>query len=84
MNTNILTFGKFAGRRFCDTPTWYQTWAEKQPSFMARLNNTDPIPPKRPAILDGHSRKSVAFEHAQFQYEMDMADKYDPSDTYGM
>jgi len=83
MTTSILTFGKFNGKRFCDTPTWYQEWAKKQAGFMARLSG-EPKPPKRPAYLDGHSRKSQAFESAQFEYEMAMADKYDPSDRYGM
>lgn len=82
MNTTILTFGKFTGKRFCDTPAWYQQWAQNQPGFMSRLNG-EPIPPKRPQYLDGHSRKSQNFETAQFQYEMDMADRYDPSDRYG-
>jgi hypothetical protein len=85
MNSNILTFGKFKGQRFSDTPKWYQNWAQQQPSFMARLNssNSEPIPPKRPKYLDGHSQRSTAYEIAQFQYEMNMADKYDPSDRYG-
>lgn len=86
MNTNILTFGKFTGKRFCDTPQWYQDWANKQPGFMARLNNAsnEPVPPKRPKYWDGHSKKGQAWEADHFKYEMDMADKYDPSDRYGM
>lgn len=82
MTTTILTFGKFSGKRFCDTPSWYQQWAEKQPGFMGRLNN-DPKPPKQPKHWDGYSRKGQAWEAEQFQYEMAMADKYDPSDRYG-
>lgn len=82
MNTTILTFGKFSGKRFCDTPAWYQKWAINQPGFMARLSG-EPVPPKRPTYLDGHSRKSQSFEADQFKYEMEMADKYDPSDRYG-
>lgn len=85
MTTSILTFGKFKGQRFCDTPKWYQEWAEKQSGFMARLNSSnDPEPPKRPKYWDGHSRKGQVCESAHFEYEMKMADKYDPSDRYGM
>lgn len=82
MSNAILTFGKFKGSKFSDTPTWYQNWAQQQPGFMARLSG-EPVPPKRPKYLDGYSRKSQSFEAAQFKYEMDMADKYDPSDRYG-
>ncbi len=80
MNT-VLTFGRFKNQRFCDTPNWYQEWAKNQPGFLARLSG-EPVPPKRPVYLDGISRKSQAFESAQFEYEMNMADKYDPSDKY--
>ncbi len=78
MSTAILTFGKFSGKRFCDTPSWYQKWAQNQPGFMARLSG-EPIPPKKPAYLDGHSRKSQDFENRYFEYEQAMADKYDPA-----
>ena len=45
---------------------------------MARLSG-EPIPPKKPAYLDGHSRKSQDFENRYFEYEQAMADKYDPA-----
>ena len=37
MTNAVLTFGKFKGSKFCDTPKWYQNWAVKQPGFMKRL-----------------------------------------------
>ena len=82
MTSAILTFGKFKGQKFSDTPKWYQDWAVNQPGFMAKLNG-DPVPPKANGYMDGHSRKSQNFEDRYFDFEMKMADKYDPSDKYG-
>ena len=86
MNTTILTFGKFKGKRFCDTPEWYQKWLNNQSWYnTANLSvNTQPTDlGKQLRGWDGYSRKGQAAYDAMFQREMDDADKYDPSDRYG-
>lgn len=91
--TTVLTFGKFKGQRFCDTPMWYQRWLNNQSWFVGfmSINMSRSVQPneetkdlhKRLAGWDGHSRKGQAVYDAIFQQEMDEADKYDPSDRYG-
>lgn len=83
MNTTILTFGKFKGKRVCDTPTWYQNWLSKQEWF------TNPQPKAAKSLhkqlngWDGHSRKGQAIYDQIFEQEMADTEKYDPSDRYG-
>lgn len=81
MNTQILTFGKFKGQRFCDTPEWYQTWLQKQTWFNK---------PKQPKSLhnqlagwDGHSRRGQAIYDQIFEQEKEETERVDPSDRYG-
>jgi hypothetical protein len=88
MTTTILTFGKFKGKRFCDTPVWYQEWLSKQAFWMKSVNLSASVQPSRSLSnelrgWDGYSRKGQVIYDQIFQQEMDEADKYDPSDRYG-
>jgi hypothetical protein len=91
--TTTLTFGKFKGQRFCDTPKWYQQWLNKQDWFTAFMSanlsvNVKPTDNgkalhKKLSGWNGYNAKGQAIYDQIFQQEMDEADKYDPSDRYG-
>jgi hypothetical protein len=83
MTNQILSFGKFKGKMFNETPVWYQTWLLKQDWFNKPVAQK-PLHQQSLKDWDGYSRKGQAVYDAIFQREMDDADKYDPSDRYGM
>lgn len=83
MNTQILSFGKFKGQRFCDTPEWYQTWLNKQDWFnKPKVKREKPFH-KQLKGWDGHGRKGQAIYDQIFEQEKEDQEKYDPSDRYG-
>jgi len=85
--TTILTFGKFKGQRFCDTPKWYQQWLNNQKWFAGFMSvnmsaNTQPNDDakdlhKRLAGWDGHSTKGQAIYDQIFEQEKAEADEQD-------
>lgn len=81
MTNFILSFGKFKGQSFANTPKWYQEWLVLQKWFKVPAESKSLH--KKLHGWDGHSRKGQAVYDQIFQQEMDEADKYDPSDRYG-
>ena len=72
----ILKFGKYKGQNFNSTPVSYQNWLLAQDWF--KVPSTEKKPPMISKSWDGYSRKGQAQEQAYFEYEVSMADKYDP------
>jgi hypothetical protein len=84
MTTLKLTFGKFKGQNFSDTPKWYQEWLLKQDWFN-NSNNEKPIYNKLNG-WDGYSKKGEAIYDAVFDQEKRLADKADSdwfNEVYG-
>jgi hypothetical protein len=75
-NDFILRFGKYKGQSFLSTPKSYQEWLLNQPWFKKPIN--EPKPPKLSKNWNGHSRNGEAQYQEYFEYEMKMADRYDP------
>jgi len=67
-----LSFGKFKGQLFSQTPDWYQNWLPQQAWFKA---------PKSLHLQlsgwDGHSRKGEAIYDAIFEQEKAQSAKND-------
>lgn len=76
MTNFILKFGKYKGQQFLSTPKYYQDWLLNQDWF--KVPTSDPKPPRISKNWNGYSRKGQAQESEYFEYEMKMADKYDP------
>lgn len=76
MKNFILKFGKYKGQFFLDTPKSYQDWLLNQDWF--KMPISDPKPPTISKSWNGYSRRGAAQEQKYFEYEMAMADKYDP------
>lgn len=91
--TTILTFGKFKGQRFCDTPQWYQKWLNAQTWFASFMSanlsvNTQPTDSgkalhKKLSGWDGYSKRGEAIYDQIFEQEKEGQEKHDPSDRYG-
>lgn len=80
MNTQTLSFGKFKGQRFCDTPDWYQQWLQKQKWFnKATVKKETPLHQKSLKGWDGHGSRGQAIYEAKFEEEMREAEKHDSS-----
>jgi hypothetical protein len=76
MNNFTLKFGKYKGQMFLSTPVSYQQWLLKQDWF--KVPTSEPKPPTISKSWNGYSRKGAAQEQLYFEYEVSMADKYDP------
>ncbi len=75
-----LTFGRFKGLTFEQTPEWYQNWLAKQDWFDNETNR--PFKKERPTHhslqgWDGYSRKGQAAYDQQFEREKREADAMD-------
>jgi hypothetical protein len=80
MTNFTLKFGKYKGQMFLSTPVSYQQWLLNQDWF--KMPSSEPKPPTISKNWDGYSRKGQAQEQAYFEYEVSMADKYDPIPDY--
>lgn len=80
--SKVLTFGRFKGKTFEETPQWYQQWLLKQDWFTKPQAQDQPLH-KQLHGWDGHSRKGQAIYDQMFKQEMEEAEKHDPSDRYG-
>jgi hypothetical protein len=76
MENFTLKFGKYKGQKFLSTPISYQEWLLKQDWFQKPVNEQKP--PTISKNWNGYSRKGQAQYEAYFEYEVAMADKYDP------
>ncbi|MEY3179131.1 MAG: hypothetical protein RJB42_1372 [Bacteroidota bacterium] len=72
----ILKFGKYKGQNFNSTPISYQNWLLQQDWF--KVPSIEQKPPTISKSWDGYSRKGQAQQQSYFEYEVSMADKYDP------
>lgn len=70
----ILKFGKFKGKKFSDTPQWYQKWLVKQDWF--NTPQTKPLHQQDLSGWDGYSRKGQAIYDAIFEQEKAEADMH--------
>lgn len=81
MNTNFeLRFGKYKGQMFLSTPVSYQNWLLNQEWF--KIPKSQPKPPSTPKNWNGYGKKGEVQYNAYFEYEMKMADIYDPLPDY--
>ena len=76
MQNFTLKFGKYKGQQFLSTPVNYQNWLLAQDWF--KMPSQELKPPTISKSWNGYSRKGQAQEQSYFEYEMAMADKYDP------
>ena len=81
MQNFILKFGKHKGQMFFNTPVSYQKWLLSQDWFKV-LTNSELKPPTISKNWNGYSRKGQTQQESYFEYEMAMADKYDPIPDY--
>jgi uncharacterized protein (DUF3820 family) len=72
---SILKFGKFKGKKFTETPVWYQQWLLKQDWF--NTPNTDTISGLSQKLTgwDGHSKRGEAIYDRIFELEKVEGDK---------
>ena len=80
MKNFTLKFGKYNGMQFLSTPVSYQNWLLSQDWFKVPTNEVKP--PQLSKNWNGYSKNGEAKYNAYFEYEMAMADKYDPIPDY--
>jgi uncharacterized protein (DUF3820 family) len=77
-----MKFGKFKGKKFSETPTWYQEWLLKQDWFKKPVELT-PMQEATKQLSqlsnnlkgwDGYSRKGQSSYNAMFEAEMRIED----------
>jgi len=80
MTNFTLKFGKYKGMQFTSTPISYQNWLLAQDWF--KIPSNELKPPTISNNWNGYSKKGQAQENSYFEFEMAMADKYDPIPDY--